>query len=80
MTSHVKSCQPLFWGLHTVFHLSAAAEAEPGQDDGWACCDPWVGSHLPCLRRVPASVSARVSLTSLWTLPRVTLNRGCASS
>src|ERR671930_308935 len=62
------------------FHLGASAEAEPVKDDGCSCCYPWVGYHLPCLRRVPASVSARVSSPSLFTLPRVTPHRGCASS
>jgi hypothetical protein len=29
MTSDVKSCEPLFLGLHHVFALRAAEEAEP---------------------------------------------------
>jgi len=34
-------------------------EAEPGRDDGWSCGSPWDGAHLPCLRRVSASLAAR---------------------
>jgi len=36
--------------------LGASEEPEPGRDDGWSCCSPWGGDHLPGLRRVPASV------------------------
>jgi hypothetical protein len=32
---------------------------ELGWVDGCSCCYSWIGSHLPCVRRVPASVSAR---------------------
>src|SRR5262249_14363203 len=60
--------------------LGASADAEPGKDDGCSCGSPWVGYPLPCRRRVPASLSARVSLRSLGTLPRVPPHRGCASS
>ena len=80
MTSNVKSWQQIFLGLHDFFVLSASEKPEPGRDDGGACCSPWGGDHLPCLRRVPASVSARVSSTSLLTPPRVTPHRGCGFS
>jgi hypothetical protein len=42
-----------------LFHLRASAEAEPGTYAGCSCCSQWVGSHPPCVRRVPASLSAR---------------------
>ena len=80
MTSNVKSWQQIFLGLHDFFVLSASEKPEPGRDDGCSCCSPWVGSHLPCLRRVPASGEARVSSPSLCTPPRVTPHRGCGFS
>jgi hypothetical protein len=80
MTSDVKGCQPIFLGLHAFFLLGASEKTEPAICDGCSCCYPWVGSHLTCRRRVPASLSARVSWTSLSTLPRVTPHRGGAFS
>src|SRR5262245_30866082 len=61
MTSNVKSGQPIVEVCMLFFPLRASAEPEPGIRDGGSCCAPWLGSHLPCLRRVPASVAARVS-------------------
>ena len=68
MTSDVKG-----WGdirsTFSAFWLSSSscspsAEAEPGRHDGGSCCSPWLGYHLPCVRRVPASVSARGCLAA----------------
>src|SRR6267143_6552299 len=39
--------------------LRPSEEPEPGRHDGGARCSPWVGSHLPGLRRVPASCEGR---------------------
>jgi len=59
MTSNVKSGQQLSFGLHAVFLPACIGSGGASQDDGCSCCSPWGGSHLPCLRRVPASLSAR---------------------
>src|SRR5215813_7115894 len=45
-----------------------------------ACREVILDHILTCLRRVPASVSARVSCNSLLTPSRVTPNRGCVSA
>ena len=59
MTSAVKSCEPLFQVFMMLFNRRALQEAEPVRDDGGSCGDPWVESHLTCVRRVPASREAR---------------------
>src|SRR5262245_14054130 len=59
MTSNVKGGPQIFLGLPAVLVLGISAEAEPARGDGCSGCSPWGGSHLPCLRRAPASVSAR---------------------
>jgi len=59
MTSNVKSGLPMVWHFLLPLVRRPSAEPEPGRDDGWSCWYPWVGSHLPCVRRVPASLSAR---------------------
>src|SRR5262249_21773190 len=59
MTSNVKGGPQIFSGLHAVFGLGPSAEAEPARGDGGAGGSPWVGSHLPCRRRVPAAGAAR---------------------
>src|SRR5215831_1201883 len=54
-----------FFEVFILFlHLGASEEPEPGRDGGGSCGSPWVGSHLPCLRRVPAAISARVACST----------------
>jgi len=55
MTSNVKGCQQIFLGLHHVGFRGASEKSEPAICDGWSCWYPWVGYHLTCFRRVPAS-------------------------
>jgi hypothetical protein len=80
MTSDVKGWGLPFLALHAMFVLRAAAEAEPGSNDGCSCCSPWGEDHLPCVRRVPASLSARVCPQGLCTLSRVPPHRGGVSA
>src|SRR5215471_9842464 len=59
MTSDVKSGLPIFLPVLRPLELCPSAEPEPGRHDGCSCCSPWIGSHLPCVRQVPASLSGR---------------------
>ena len=59
MTSNVKSGLPIVLHFLRPLVLCPSEEPEPGRDDGCSCCYPWVGSHLPCVRRMPASLEAR---------------------
>ena len=63
-----------------VFSLRASAEPEPVTGDGCSGGDPWVGSHLTGVRRVPASREGRVGPRGLVTPSRVTPHRGGASA
>jgi hypothetical protein len=61
MTSEVKGWLPIVLPVLPPVSLRPSAALEPVRPDGCSGCSPWVGSHLPCLRRVPASLSACVS-------------------
>jgi len=64
MTSDVKGWEQLFYACIVIFLFCLSEEPEPVRRDGWSRCYPWVGSHLPGLRRVPASCEGRAYLAA----------------